>query len=1848
MEGSTQNQIGEDFFRGDTANSLSKIRNRLLDLTSRNRLLNFPFPPPKKLSLQIVDELPEILYNRLLDGDSLIFKAVPEPKSEDYSTQIKSEQQVAEPPSISIPKPTVREHAKKLGIDTSFDLPEYPIFDQEQGTIASKHKDKFLQTLQYPLELENILRSIDSAARTAIEESGTNMLYLIFGFLEWYESESSDKKRLAPLIMVPVSVKRGSPDQETGMYSYELRYSEEDVTANLSLQERLRRDFGLEAPLFTEDDTPETYFDKFKRILVSKPKWKVRRQITLTLLSFGKILMYRDLDPENWSGTNVLANHPRIREFFEGTRKEGLTFSEEYPIDEPQLKEDVPSLIYDADSSQHSALIDALKNKNLVIEGPPGTGKSQTITNLIAAALVSGKTVLFVSEKLAALEVVRRRLDEAGLGLFCLELHSHKTQKKGLLDDISQRIQAQSSFYDPKDLDQKTQLLNKDRQELLNFVELINSKYTRFLDLTIHQILWSYQRYYNELQFHSAHFGEIEEIDIRNAFELSSNDVEETKRAIELYGKNLSIINEKYTNISKHPWRGIVDKDISYQGEKDLIKALESFYDKTFTLEQTIIEFRTATSWSIKSNEQSIRDWIAVQKDFPHPIGTEIFPLLTTLTDPQSKELLISFSKSLQNYRDLSNLITSYFAEVPSLNSISINVLQDSYTKVEHLNLSALTSLEIKEIQYRVENLTSQILNAEFRALFAEVCKHLGCNIPYNIAGLKLIIVALDLLDEIPLNLLQIRHPDFEKKDSIILLQKAKKDADSLHERKEKIEKCFRIKSLPPISILNRYAVVLSNVNLFSFLKSDYREAKRTYTEITRRNNQPSNNQMAQEIRQLTEYLDDLDEFTNNYQYKTVFGLYFNGLDTRFEDIEKLINWYILVEKRLISPASIATDLTKALFSVHSDSLRTIVELKNQESTVFNNIKEFVISLSDELSTFPADISKTNTEDLLACASKLTSFASDLHAITQNLSTAGFHQNLKLAYIPVALEHLEEYWILRKDIEENHEVRRLIGPNFVGIQTDTISLDSTIALFQKINSTTLPSNIQAWLLNENVISRLQYFEEMMRKLSSQLDSFCAAYSYFASQSLDSLHIYEKLNLLQLDFSVIISRASQALAARHDLSMWLDFLRARKTVEKLQLSQIASLVEDNRITVDDLVPTFFYILYNSLIQKIFTDYPILRQFNGLNHEQIRNRFAQYDRETIKLYRARAACAIAQRSVPKGISTGLVGRYTESGLINHETRKQKRHLPIRQLVNRAGGALQALKPCFMMGPLSVAQYLKPGHITFDLIVMDEASQLKPEEALGAIARGKQVVIVGDSKQLPPTSFFNRIFTEDDNSEDENTTAIEESESILDIASTLYQPIRRLRWHYRSRHSSLIAFSNKEFYDGNLVVFPSPTFDSPTLGVKFEYVPNGIFENQCNIIEAKCIVDSILNHMREHSDESLGVVALNAKQREFIENEFDQRIKNDPFAQNYLNKSASSLEPFFVKNLENVQGDERDVIFISVTYGKAPTGKLSQNFGPINKATGHRRLNVLFTRAKNRVVVFSSIDPDDLRVEASSPWGIRALKSYLTYAKTGTLEQPKDTTRPPDSDFEIVVAKALRERGYEVAPQVGTAGYFIDIAVRHPKKAGAYILAIECDGATYHSGRSARDRDRLRQAVLENLGWKIHRIWSTDWFKNPNSETIKILNRIESILQEEAGRDALRLMEDKENLEDENRTYHESNSSTIQLEFVQTLQTEKSIPVADVSESMSKRSILTIEEAQELRKKLIDLRENVIKVEFSNADPATGLLRKSVLEDLLAVRPTTMDEWDTQIPKIFREKTDPAQLKYLKQVFEIISDA
>ena len=459
----------------DTEIGLDRIRTRLLDLTNRNKLLNFRHSNAS--SLRVVDVPIDTVFRRLRDNEKLAFLPVPEPDID------------------GVEGPTAKDYAEELGWNTSFDLDD-----------SRRRQRPSPASPALPGTARNRKPQDRSAAKTAIEESGTNMLYLVFGFLEWYESDDSKQPHLAPLVILPVTIERTGGKGKA--VETVLEYSGEDMETNLSLVEKMRRDFGLEMPLLEDDDTPESYFEEFADILELKKHWSIRRQITLALLSFGKLLMYRDLDPKTWPAGQSIAKHPLVRELFEGTKNPNITLAEEYPIDAPELKKDVPHLIRDADSSQHSALVHALRGQNLVIEGPPGTGKSQTITNLIAAALARGKTVLFVSEKLAALEVVRRRLDDAGLGMFCLEVHSHKTKKGALLNDLAQRHQMRGTFKDPRDLDRHLAVVEEKKQLLTQYASLINKTIEPF-KATVFEILWARDRCGQDIAAHQERLAQV-------------------------------------------------------------------------------------------------------------------------------------------------------------------------------------------------------------------------------------------------------------------------------------------------------------------------------------------------------------------------------------------------------------------------------------------------------------------------------------------------------------------------------------------------------------------------------------------------------------------------------------------------------------------------------------------------------------------------------------------------------------------------------------------------------------------------------------------------------------------------------------------------------------------------------------------------------------------------------------------------------------------------------------------------------------------------------------------------------------------------------------------------------------------------------------------------------------------------------------------------------------------------------------------------------------------------------------------------------------------------------------------
>lgn len=518
---------------------------------------------------------------------------------------------------------------------------------------------------------------------------------------------------------------------------------------------------------------------------------------------------------------------------------------------------------------------------------------------------------------------------------------------------------------------------------------------------------------------------------------------------------------------------------------------------------------------------------------------------------------------------------------------------------------------------------------------------------------------------------------------------------------------------------------------------------------------------------------------------------------------------------------------------------------------------------------------------------------------------------------------------------------------------------------------------------------------------------------------------------------------------------------------------------------------------------------LASFSGARREDQISRFRLLDEQLREA--SLADCTVAASDPARRVaSANTVGTAGDVGILRRELEKRKRIKPLRKLFAEIPAVLQALKPCLLMSPLSVSTFLKPGGISFDLVVFDEASQLPTPEAIPAILRASQVVVAGDKNQLPPTSFFDASVIFDEDAESDRSEELEPLESLLDECVSTWPVFEQthLRWHYRSKDERLVRFSNHYFYrDKPLITFPSPARESETQGVSLLYVPEGVWDrgkSRTNRQEARAVARLIVEQLTKHPQRSLGVVAMNVNQREAIEESLDEVTSRHPDVVPLLDRTAN--EAFFIKSLENVQGDERDTMIISVGYGKGGTGFISYNFGPLNQDAGWRRLNVLVTRARWQTILVTSMRSHELSGINPNNRGANALRDYIAYAER-LGELPGDAARTTDAetnDFEDAVVDALRQRGLQIDEQVGTSEYRIDLAIRDPRDATKYVLGVECDGASYHSARTARDRDLVRQLALRELGWRLYRVWSTDWFRDPDQAMASVLLALEQALK------------------------------------------------------------------------------------------------------------------------------------------------
>ncbi|OYZ14133.1 MAG: DNA helicase [Sphingomonadales bacterium 28-64-96] len=675
-----------------------------------------------------------------------------------------------------------------------------------------------------------------------------------------------------------------------------------------------------------------------------------------------------------------------------------------------------------------------------------------------------------------------------------------------------------------------------------------------------------------------------------------------------------------------------------------------------------------------------------------------------------------------------------------------------------------------------------------------------------------------------------------------------------------------------------------------------------------------------------------------------------------------------------------------------------------------------------------------------------------------------------------------------------------LGAVWRGERTDFATALAVTAWSKGVRSCPVPLTIEAAVELAADTARLEKFKSAIAAAASEAQ--VAIDTVVERLGLDRVALFGANG--ELDLMHAATKLDAMSAASDRYSEWTRLCRLRTKLDDAGLGVLAERIASGELTSEAAQVELRFARAERLWRKAIAGSPTLQSISAKDRDALACEFAKLDRQRLH-DNVSAILARHLGQVPRGAQG-------EMAVIRGEIAKKKRHFPLRKLFQKAPTAIQRIKPVLLMSPISVAQFLAPGTIEFDLLIFDEASQVRPEDALGAIARAKQIVVVGDQKQLPPTSFFDRLVADEgeDEETDEETEAllggaatVGELESILSLCEARGLSPRMLKWHYRSRDPSLIRVSNREFYRDQLILPPSPLQKDPSYGLIFKRV-NGVYDRggrRDNCIEAETIVARVAEHARLTPDLSLGIVAFSAAQQNCLTELLELARREDAALDAFLREGG--VEDVFVKNIENVQGDERDVILISVGYGPSvPGGRLtSMVFGPVNSDGGERRLNVLFTRARVRCEVFASFDPSDIDVTRTSREGPKILKRFLDFAKTGIIDDTFMTGNPADSDFELDVADVINGMGYLADPQVGSVGFKIDIGVRHPDQPGTYILAVECDGATYHSALWARERDRLRQDVLEHLGWRFHRIWSTDWFYSRQTQIQRLRQALEA---------------------------------------------------------------------------------------------------------------------------------------------------
>ena len=1591
--------------------------NSLLDLGKRNRMINYPIRTGGRRSQQTL-KLDEPGYAEIYD---LL---------------------VRQGKSLSVQQPPVEKFDLRCeAVMRLFERLGNPIVPM-QGVL--RPAGSFT-------EYRKILKNMRAKMKLAREEQGIGILYLAVGFLDWKQLTGKMEELTSPLLLVPVRLKMKSIRAP-----YVLEMLDEDVVVNPALNQLFQMEYGLSLPELPDETAPVDEFLDQVEELARKHAWAVRRECHLALMSFQKISMYHDLK----------RSHDRIGQ---SAVLRAIAGEEAYPMDASvmdgvsldKIRPEDSHLVVGADSSQHYAVELSRRNVSFCLQGPPGGGKSQTITNIIAQALADGKKVLFVAEKMAALDVVHRRLQNAGLGEFTLALHSHRANRKSILAEIGQPLQLEKQTLDNHALSTLDAL--EDLRAKLNVYPALLHRVRQPLGDSLYTVLGELAEL-QELPLVHAPLTGVEEIS-RSALTAEMNRLGSLARA-----------HTRYLSLENNPYEGLEGKWTTFMSRTQLQNEIRTVLADARCLQPDVARLK-AEGLLPETGELAALAALTLVCAAAQQYG----PVSTAWYDHAGR------------IADLAGQALEASAAAEAARQEAAQVLLPGVKLDAAAFLTRLSALE-SDLQAVLTGVAWQLRTDAYATHYEQLTKFIpGLN---EAAERALTLLgcsertgreadwALDVLAALTTAPHAGTLPDKESSRALMeQVRTLREGAESLNAQVPELLGSTWKSSVLSVEAAAMLQRLTPDTSFFGGIRSFAAVYKEMQTLAPHYNGvgQPNEKIALPFLNRLAAWQRAYHEWARPaYGLAQQLNIPYAGLDTDWAAVEQNL-------ANLAALAELARDPGHR--KIIMNALQR-PDIRQQAAAIPNVTRYAAFDNSLRGAQYAGD---ALADDIGHTLRSILSAAEDLSALRAALDA------LRPACVPGATMPAILGALRAADTAERSRTLLEDAVRQLGalLPEECVSAQADFAAMQARANALSGADKAGMHLPAGLARRLMTGLQPLPQLPAlnDLPGMTARMTAFAE------HFAPDASPLAAPFETLCVRLERCLAEPDALDLWQEWRDASAEMENTLFAAfvpaaIAASVPDDRWT-DAARRLFLY----TWVECVLDAEPLLSVFRAHNHEENIARFGDLDQQQLHIARSRIRKQLID-VVPDEKHRALSAT-DELAILLSEMNRKGGHMPLRKLFSKIPNLLTTLKPCMMMSPLSVASYLEDNALSFDLVIFDEASQIMPENAIGAIMRGKQVIVTGDTKQMPPTDFFTVSVGSGDYDADEEDEEQEEAppeESILEQCASVL-PSCPLLWHYRSRHESLIAFSNREIYAGRLVTFPGAVDKQPHLGVELEYVPDGIFHKRRNKQEAKRCVQLIEEHILNRSHRSLGVVAFSRTQQAAIEEELHRFRIAHPEYDEFFDEHKE--EPFFIKNLENVQGDERDTMIFSVGYAKREGGKpMLLNLGPLSASGGERRLNVAITRARYNVKLVSSVLAKDIDLARTASEGTRLLRAYIDYAEKGytAIEADGAVTSAAaavrNDAFSAHLAWVLESAGYKVERAVGCSDCRIDVAVCHPTQEGRYVLGVMTDGAAYAAQQTCRDRDSLQASVLRGMGWRLYRVWSADWLQRPDGVERELL--------------------------------------------------------------------------------------------------------------------------------------------------------